>query len=67
MKVIAVSGVARAGKDTIPNGLAEVLKDMNPNLKILRTSFADDLKSEIRDFILQKFNESANIILEFNL
>lgn len=56
MKIIAVSGVARAGKDTIANGLAEVLKDMNPNLKILRASFADDLKSEIRDFILEKFN-----------
>jgi len=56
MKIIAVSGVARAGKDTIANGLAEVLKDMNPSLKILRTSFADDLKSEMRDFILEKFN-----------
>jgi len=56
MKIIAVSGVARAGKDTIANGLADVLKDMNPSLKILRVSFADDLKSEMRDFILEKFN-----------
>jgi hypothetical protein len=56
MKIIAVSGVARAGKDTIANGLADVLKDMNPSLNVLRTSFADDLKSEMRDFILEKFN-----------
>lgn len=56
MKIIAVSGVARAGKDTIANGLADCLKDMNPSLKILRTSFANQLKAEAYDFIQEKFN-----------
>lgn len=48
--------MARAGKDTIANGLASVLKDMNPSLKILRTSFANQLKAEACDFIQEKFN-----------
>ena len=56
MKIIAVSGVARAGKDTIADGLVKVLHDMNPSLKILRASFAEDLKLEIKDFLLEKFN-----------
>lgn len=56
MKIIAVSGVARAGKDTIANGLAAVLKDMNPSLKILRVSFADSLKQEIAPFLIEKFD-----------
>jgi len=56
MKIIAVSGVARAGKDTIANGLKKVINEMNPSIKILRTSFAGQLKSETRDFIQDKFN-----------
>lgn len=56
MKIIAISGVARSGKDTIANGLAEVLKDFNPSLKIVRTSFADALKLEISQFLIDKFN-----------
>lgn len=56
MKVIAISGVARAGKDTIANGLAAVLQDMNPSLKILRASFADSLKQEIAPFLIEKFD-----------
>ena len=56
MKIIAVSGVARAGKDTIANGLEKVINEMNPSIKILRTSFAGQLKSETRDFIQEKFN-----------
>jgi len=56
MKIIAVSGVARAGKDTIANGLAAVVTDMNPNMKVLRASFADDLKMEISPFLIEKFN-----------
>ena len=56
MKIIAVSGVARAGKDTIANGLEKVINEMNPSIKILRTSFAGQLKSETRDFIQDKFN-----------
>ena len=56
MKIIAVSGVARVGKDTIADGLVSVLLDMNPSFKILRTSFANQLKSEAADFIQDKFN-----------
>ena len=56
MKIIAVSGVARAGKDTIANRLAKVVGEMNPSIKVLRASFAGQLKSETRDFINDKFN-----------
>jgi len=56
MKIIAVSGVARAGKDTIANGLAEVIKEMNPSIKVMRASFADQLKYEISPFLIEKFN-----------
>lgn len=56
MKIIAVSGVARAGKDTIANGLEKAIREMNPSIKILRTSFAGKLKSEAREFIQDKFN-----------
>lgn len=55
LKIIAVSGVARAGKDTIANGLASVLKDIHPNFNIFRASFAEDLKAEVYDFVLDKF------------
>lgn len=56
MKIIAVSGVARSGKDTVANGLASVLKDMNPSIKVLRASFADELKREMSEFLVEKFN-----------
>ena len=55
MKIIAVSGVARAGKDTISDGLVEVLKDMNPSLKIMRVSFAENLKMEMTEFLVDNF------------
>lgn len=58
MKIIAVSGVARAGKDTISDGLASVIKDMNPSLNVLRLSFAEDLKSEMSSFLIENFNIS---------
>jgi len=56
MKIIAVSGVARAGKDTIANGLVKVINEMNPSIKVLRASFADQLKYEISPFLIEKFN-----------
>jgi len=56
MKIIAVSGVARAGKDTIANGLAKVIGEMNPSIKVFRASFADQLKHEISPFLIEKFN-----------
>lgn len=56
MRIIAVSGVARAGKDTISDGLASVLRDMNPSLKVMRVSFAEDLKKEMSQFLIENFN-----------
>lgn len=57
MKVIAVSGVARAGKDTFADTLAEVIKDNHPNLKVARESFAEPLKLELAHFVSEKFDK----------
>lgn len=56
MKLIAVSGVARSGKDTIANKLAKVIIDNNPSIKVGRYSFAEELKLEIAPFLIEKFN-----------
>jgi hypothetical protein len=57
MKVIAISGIARSGKDTIADKLSEVISEMNPGLKISRESFASILKQEMSTFIYEKFNK----------
>ena len=57
MKIIAVSGVARSGKDTIADCLAEEVKSMFPNLSIKRESLASFLKEEMAGFLLEKFNK----------
>jgi hypothetical protein len=57
MKVIAISGVARAGKDTFADTLANILRENHPNLKIARESFAEPLKLEMSQFILEKFDK----------
>ncbi|MDB4314566.1 hypothetical protein N9955_00905 [bacterium] len=56
MKIIAVSGVARSGKDTIANCLAEFAKMQNPSLKIMRASFASTLKQEMSEFLITNFD-----------
>ena len=58
MKIIAVSGLARSGKDTIANKLQKVIANNNPNLRISRESFASFLKEEMNEFILEKFNKN---------
>jgi hypothetical protein len=59
MKIVAVSGFARSGKDTIANTLQEVIQDNLPNLKVSRESFASFLKDEMNSFILEKFNKDV--------
>lgn len=58
MKVIAVSGVARSGKDTFANSLQQVIIENNPSLRVARESFASFLKDEMRDFIFEKFDKN---------
>jgi len=58
MKIIAVSGLARSGKDTIANKLQQVIIENNPNLKVSRESFASFLKDEMNEFVLSKFNKN---------
>ena len=58
MKIIAVSGLARSGKDTIANKLQEIIRENNPNLKVSRESLASSLKEEMNEFILSKFNKN---------
>lgn len=57
MKIIAVSGIARSGKDTFANKLRDVISENHPNLRVSRESFASFLKDEMRDFVLEKFNK----------
>jgi hypothetical protein len=58
MKIIAVSGLARSGKDTIANKLQQLIIENHPNLKVSRESFASFLKDEINEFVLSKFNKN---------
>ena len=59
MKLIAVTGVATAGKDTFADGLAEIIRDNHPNLRVDRISFANFLKDDLREFILDKFDKDV--------
>lgn len=55
MKIIATSGLARSGKDTIADCLAKQAQDMFPNLSIKRESLASFLKDEMAKFLMDKF------------
>jgi len=57
MKIIAASGLARSGKDTIPDCLAEQIRQDFPNLQVRRESLASFLKDEMAGFLLEKFNK----------
>lgn len=57
MKIIAVSGIARSGKDTIADCLAEQVRRDFPNLQVRRESLASFLKDEMAGFLLEKFNK----------
>lgn len=57
MKIIAVSGLARSGKDTIADHLAKEVRDMFPNLQVRRESLASFLKDEMAAFLMEKFGK----------
>jgi len=57
MEIIAVSGIARSGKDTFADCLAKEVSDMFPNLKVRRESLASFLKDEMAGFLMEKFNK----------
>lgn len=54
IKVIGVSGVARSGKDTMAQALKEILEE-NEGIRVEIRSLAAPLKSDIYDFILERF------------
>ena len=55
MKIIATSGLARSGKDTIADCLEEEIKSTFPNLRVKRESLASFLKEEMAEFLMDKF------------
>lgn len=52
--IIAVSGVARSGKDTFFSLLKSEIKDYN--LRVQRLAFADQIKKDLRPLVKRKFN-----------
>jgi hypothetical protein len=52
--MIGITGVARSGKDTLYSLIEKKLKELNIQTK--RYALADNLKYDLRDFIIQKFN-----------
>ena len=59
MKIIGVSGLARAGKDTIADHLAKEIELIAPNLRVKRESLASFLRDEMKTFIFEKFNKDV--------
>jgi len=60
--MIGITGVARSGKDTLYSLIEKKLKDLN--IKTKRYALADNLKHDLRDFIIQRFSidiYSANL------
>lgn len=57
MKIIAASGLARSGKDTISDCLAEEITKMFPNLSVKRESLGSFLKDEMAGFLMEKFGK----------
>ena len=53
-KIIGISGVATSGKDTLCNMISRYLSQRNIISK--RIALADNLKNDLRDFILDKFS-----------
>ena len=57
LKVIAIGGVARVGKDTFSNSLIHLFK--REGLEAQRVAFADALKDDLNDFLLAKTGVNA--------
>jgi len=53
MKLVALTGVARAGKDSFCKALIEIFAEQNIVAK--RYSLADELKQDINPFFIEKF------------
>lgn len=62
MKIIATSGVARSGKDTISDCLAEEIRNSFPNLAVKRESLASFLKHEMEGFLMEKFGKNIHTL-----
>lgn len=60
-KIIAICGLAGAGKDTIADYIIKSVKERNPELKINKMAFADKLK----DMISVLFNLDRNMLAGF--
>jgi hypothetical protein len=54
VKLIGISGVATSGKDTLCNMISRYLSQQNIISK--RIALADNLKNDLKDFILDKFS-----------
>jgi len=54
IKIIGISGVATSGKDTLCNLISRYLTQKNIEAK--RIALADNLKNDLKDFILDKFS-----------
>jgi len=54
IKIIGISGVATSGKDTLCNIISRYLTQKNIEAK--RIALADNLKNDLKDFILDKFS-----------
>ena len=55
ISVIGISGVARVGKDTF----FRAIKKENPNGTMIRVAFADELKEECNNFLMENVGVSA--------
>jgi hypothetical protein len=55
--IIGISGYARSGKDTFGLSLQRILKTYKINSELI--AFANVLKEDLNDFLLEKFNISA--------
>jgi hypothetical protein len=55
--IIGISGYARSGKDTFGLSLQRILKTYKINSELI--AFANVLKEDLNDFLLDKFNISA--------
>ena len=55
-KLIAICGMARAGKNSFANILQKELSESAPNLKVEQFSFASSLRIELDQLLKDNFN-----------
>ena len=58
VKILGISGYARSGKDTFAKYAREIL--LEKDIALVRFAFADKLKANINQFLVQKLGISAN-------